>query len=72
MKIGISDCNGDLSGRTIKQLLANGFPPGELVVSSTNIERLTGQAPEPFIADLELGEREKAQVRYSTDEQPPY
>ena len=34
MKIGISGGNGDLSSRTIKQLLANGFPPGELVVTS--------------------------------------
>ena len=41
MKIGISGGNGDLSGRTIKQLLANGFPPGELVVSSTNPAALT-------------------------------
>ena len=28
MKVGISGGNGDLSSRTIKQLLANEFPPG--------------------------------------------
>ena len=41
MRIGISGGNGDLSSRTVKQLLANGFPPGELVVSSTNPAALT-------------------------------
>ena len=44
MKIGISGGNGDLSNKISKQLLANGFPPSQLVVTSTRPEELADLA----------------------------
>ena len=41
-------------------LLYAALRSGYCSLVTDDIERLTGQAPEPFIADLELEEREKA------------
>ena len=49
MLIGISGGGGDLAQRTIHQLIRNGKPPSQLVVTSRNPEKLKA-----FIEQREL------------------